>query len=58
MLFSWSVNRAFGATFEGCGAALVAISSENQLGTLSGISVWCYKWVCVCLAEQSTAIIP
>lgn len=42
MLFSWSVNRAFGAIFEdkqGYRAALVATGSENQMGTLSGIPV-------------------
>lgn len=61
MLFSWSVNMAFGTIFEakqGYRAAFVAIGSQNQMGTLSGISVWVYEWGHVLLAEQSTAVTP
>ena len=61
VLFFWSVNMAFGAIFESkqdYGAALVAIGSENQMGTLSGISVRQYERSRVCPAEQSTAVTP
>lgn len=58
MLFSWIVNRAFGAIFQakqGYRTALVAIGIENQMVTLS---VRQYEQGHICLAEQSTVIIP
>lgn len=62
ILFSWSLNGAFGAIFEAkqvYWAALVATAIENQMSILPGVSICRVVWAGhTCLSKEIMATTP